>query len=328
AQRGATAALEELARRAGTVQRRTECAEIAARALLALRRHALAAELYSAASEGSSNAERLQRIADLLRKTHRREEHKLDTASAADVVRSALVLALEPQPAPARLDDLDAAVARKALRDEHTFQRVGARIAAMHRQMGLVDVPTAAAQDLLLAELDTTAEGDSNEGFRVTARAGAGAAAVSLTAFLAIEDGRPRVLCIDTCGLLIGEHVLSLAVAGRLSAAARFLTWQRPRFDPASREPELCAARGSGARRPPPHPPCPAQLPSTGCGPTSSRGSTDGPTSREKHRSGPPAIPTTRTRSAISPRRWRQWAISRARPAFGTSARRGATRVA
>ena len=243
AQRGATAALEELARRAGTVQRRTECAEIAARALLALRRHALAAELYSAASEGSSNAERLQRIADLLRKTHRREEHKLDTASAADVVRSALVLALEPQPAPARLDDLVAAVARKALRDEHTFQRVGARIAAMHRQMGLVDVPTAAAQDLLLAELDTTAEGDSNEGFRVTARAGAGAAAVSLTAFLAIEDGRPRVLCIDTCGLLIGEHVLSLADAGRLSAAARFLTWQRTRFDPAARDQELSAAR-------------------------------------------------------------------------------------
>src|SRR5205823_3238482 len=241
--RGATAALDELARRAGTVQRRTECAELAARSLVAMRRHALAAQLYAAASEGSSNAERLQRLADLLRKTRRREDRTLNPASAADIVRSVLVLALEPTLDPAHVDDLVAAVARKALRDEHTFRRIGARIAAMHRQMGLADMPTPAAQDLLLAELDTTVEGDSTEGFRVTARAGSGAAAVSLTAFLAIEDGRPRVLCIDNCGLLIGEHALALVDAGRLSAASRFLTWQRTRFETAAHDQELSAAR-------------------------------------------------------------------------------------
>ena len=203
----------------------TQILAMAAYQLLAHREYDLAADLAEQASSGQSNAAQLLVFVDILRRTERHEEMKLEASNPEQWARRFIatlmkdgvegILAMAGSRLKDELKDLetdDLELLEQLLRSR------------MDRQV-LAEMGIDAALDLSLSQVKVeVSEDGTGKGLRVEAGI-PGSGDPPLVAYLIKENDGLELLSFADQGSLIADHALSLLDADQVEVAKTWLEW-------------------------------------------------------------------------------------------------------
>ena len=204
--------------------RRREAQTQAAGILAMLRIYPAAAALVNDAAQGSPNAAQLRMQADLLRKTTRIEEMKVDPAdpksawqqAVAEVARSASI---------DTLDKFGTADAREVFGEEGIRERAAKaasrKVMNQMRQQGGEFMA-----DVAMAAIEMQQDGSDDVGYRLRARAVTGTPD-GMTIYVVKEDGAYKVAGSHSSPPALALRALRLAGKNDLAGARQWLDWAR-----------------------------------------------------------------------------------------------------
>lgn len=231
----ATAALDPSVRRE---------VQTAAGGLLALLRYyPAAAELVSAAAPGAPNASQLRQQAEVLRKTVRHEELKLDAATPASFLKTAFLDVFNDTPR----DVLNQRFATKDVAD--VFGEKGRRELAREEQNKSnkalflkKDPQSVLIADFAMSAIEITQDGDEKVGLRLRGRAPGAGNVGEFTIYMVREKDQYRMAGSDDSTPELALRALRLAEENDVAAARRWLDWAREHVsgggdDPVASEP-------------------------------------------------------------------------------------------
>jgi tetratricopeptide (TPR) repeat protein len=209
--------------------------------LMVLRYYPAAADLISAAAQGSPNAAQLRAQADMIRKATRYEDFKVDPNDAASLMKSVF---LEIFTGTTSEDDLNKRYAtadvaeifagknmskrrRAASNDESDVNALAAKRALLKK-----DMQSKVIADLAISAFMFQKDGDENVGIRLRGRApgapnsGNGGKS-EFTAYVVRENGQYRFAATDDSPAEFGLRALRLAEKNEVPAARQWLDWAR-----------------------------------------------------------------------------------------------------
>ena len=206
--------------------------------LALLRYYPAAAELSSAAAQGSSSAAQTRAMADVLRKTVRFEDMKLEASDPESLFRLAvldLFKGVTEEELNLRYATKEAALVFGDWKDE------GAEPAAKRTQLKRViareDAQTKFYADLALSSFTIERDGDEKVGIRLRGRSAGIGRSDTFTAYVVREDGKYRVAASDTTPAELALQALRRAEAGDAAAARQWLDWAREHVKGGSDDP-------------------------------------------------------------------------------------------
>jgi Flp pilus assembly protein TadD/transglutaminase-like putative cysteine protease len=192
-----------------------------------MRLYPLAADLFSAAAQGATNASELRSRAEAMRKTKRSED--LQIADDPQGLVKKMLLAV------ARNDFDDDAALPFLTKEAHELYADAAKEIAESKRAGMHSVRSdddglsnSFMADFVLGNVQFVQDGSEELGYRVKMRSPyAGQPGPDDTVWVVREDGKYKVAATgDQLGAL-GVRALRLADAGKLEAARQWLDWAR-----------------------------------------------------------------------------------------------------
>ncbi len=202
-------------------------------ALMVLRHYPAAADLLGAAAQGAPNAAQLRAQADMIRKTMRHEDVKIDPNDAASVMRSVFLEMFTGDVSEEELNrryataDVAEIFAGESTRDrERRYRRDPAQIAGK-RAIRKKDAQAKVIADLAISAFTFQKDGDETIGIRLRGRAPGGARKSEFTAYLVRENGQYRFAATDDSPAEFGLRALKLAEKNDVAAARQWLDWAR-----------------------------------------------------------------------------------------------------
>jgi tetratricopeptide (TPR) repeat protein len=223
---GTGAAIKETQKLFSDPGRRRNALEIAAGRLVGLRFYPEAVVLLSEAAKGSPNAARLNARIDMLKRVRRHEEITWPEDDPASVVKQFFVAVFGVvEPRPEDLSDLLGRRSIDAFRDlEKDMKDLKDPPRRLARSTG---IPTDSVADIALAVYDITAEGNDRVGYRLRARSAPMLFDDQQTIFVVREEGKFRILALETADPELGSEVLRRLDRGDLEGARQILDWLR-----------------------------------------------------------------------------------------------------
>ncbi|HEX7809740.1 MAG TPA: hypothetical protein VF608_13480, partial [Thermoanaerobaculia bacterium] len=211
--------------------------------LMILRHYPAAADLLSAAAQGAPNAAEIRAQADMIRKTIRHEDVKLDPTDAASLMRSvfldlftnnATVEELNKKYATA---DVAEVFGEDGLKDRARRER-GFDANAAKRMLQRRDAQAKVVADLAISAFTFQKDGDENVGVRLRGRSPGGMQQQpEFTAYIVRENGQYRVAATGDSPAEFGLRALKLAEKNEVTAARQWLDWAREHVSGGSDDP-------------------------------------------------------------------------------------------
>ena len=204
--------------------KRREAQTMAGGLLAMLRIYPAAAALINDAAQGSPNAAQLRMQADLLRKTVRIEEIKVDPADPKSAWQQA-VAEFARSGSEEALERFGTADARAVFAEEGIRERAGKagnrKVMNQMRQQGGEFMA-----DVALAAIEMQQDGSDTVGHRLRARAVTGTAD-GMTIYVVKEDGAYKVAGSHSSQPALALRALRLAEKNDLAGARQWLDWAR-----------------------------------------------------------------------------------------------------
>jgi hypothetical protein len=212
--------------------------------LMLLRHYPAAADLLAAAAQGAPNAAELRAQADLIRKTTRYEDVKLDPNDAASLMKS---IFLDLFTGNATAEDLNKRYATADVaemfdaesKEERTRRRRGnsAGAVAAKRAMLRKDEQAKMIADFAISAFTYQKDGDESIGIRLRGRAPGGGLKSDFTAYVVRENGQYRFAATADSPAEFGLRALKLAEKNEVAAARQWLDWAREHVSGGSDDP-------------------------------------------------------------------------------------------
>lgn len=206
--------------------KRRDIQSTAASTLAVMRVYGPAADLLSEAARGLNNAAQLRMQADLMRKTVRHEDLKLDRNDPQSLFKSVLVDFLTGVPEK-ELDKYDSADVR-VIFEEDGLHAKEVKTSANARELKKAIANSATSKfmaDIAISAVQIQQDGDEKVGFRLRSR---GADSSNLgTAYVVKENGEYRFSGSDSVPPELALRALRLAETNDLAAARQWLDWAR-----------------------------------------------------------------------------------------------------
>ncbi|HEX2835606.1 MAG TPA: DUF3857 domain-containing protein [Thermoanaerobaculia bacterium] len=223
---------------------RREAMTTAGSVLMLLRQYPAAADLLSAAAQGAPNAAQIRAQADLIRKTMRHEDVKLDPNDATSLLKNVF---LDMFVGNVDSEDLNKRYATADVAD--VFDGEGKADRARRRQSsdaGTLMVKRALKKrneeakmiaDFAMSAFTFQKDGDENVGIRLRGRAPGGGVKSDFTAYVVRENGQYRVAATGESPAEFGLRALKLADRNEVAAARQWLDWAREHITGGSDDP-------------------------------------------------------------------------------------------
>jgi tetratricopeptide (TPR) repeat protein len=206
--------------------KRREIQSTAASTLAVMRLYGPAADLLAEAARGLNNAGQLRMQADLMRKTVRHEDLKLDRNDPQSLFKSVLVDFLTGIPEK-ELDKYDSADVR-VIFEEDGIRAKEVKTGASARALKKAIANSATSKlmaDIAISAVQIQQDGDEAVGFRLRSR---GADSSNLgTAYVVKENGEYRFSGSDSVPPELALRALRLAEKNDVAAARQWLDWAR-----------------------------------------------------------------------------------------------------
>jgi tetratricopeptide (TPR) repeat protein/transglutaminase-like putative cysteine protease len=212
---GAAAALKELG--AYDVNTRRTYAGAVGQTLIRLRLYPQAADILDSAVQGAPNASAARPYIDIVRKTKRLEDVKVDPSDPHSMMKDFFLAFGTGDKKPLAALFAPGLIGDDELDQVYTIVRAA-------RASG--EIPPAVLADLSYSGSTVQVDGNEKSGYRFRVRADAGAVQ-TLTIFATHENGRYVVRAMTGTSDLIGHAALRFADAGDLDSARIWLNWLR-----------------------------------------------------------------------------------------------------
>ena len=203
--------------------KRRDAQTTAARTLTMLRLYPAAAALVSDAAQGAPNAAQLRMQADVLRKTVRAEDRKLDPSDPKSVWYQSMAEF-------GRTGSLDSIESLGTAELREVFKEDGIRGSASKKGSGKMlremRLQGAFVTDIGMAALDMQQDGSEAAGYRLRGRAPVGKTD-GLTVYVVRENGAYRLAGSDGMPPALALRALRLAEQNDLAGARQWLDWAR-----------------------------------------------------------------------------------------------------
>ncbi|HET8798240.1 MAG TPA: tetratricopeptide repeat protein, partial [Thermoanaerobaculia bacterium] len=199
-------------------------------ALMILRHYPPAADLLSAAAQGAPNAAQLREQADMIRKTIRHEDLKIDPNDAASLLKAVF---LDLFTGDVSEEDLNKRYATADVAEIFSGESVRERArrdperSEMKKILKRMDAQAKVVADLAVSAFTFQKDGDENVGIRLRGRAPGGTSRSEFTAYLVRENGQYRFAATDDSPAEFGLRALKLAEKNEVAAARQWLDWAR-----------------------------------------------------------------------------------------------------
>jgi len=213
-------------------QRRDAMAE-AGGGLMYLRFYPAAADLVSAAAQGSPNAAELRAQADMIRKAVRHEDVKIDPNDATSLMKSVFLEIFSGNEDEEDLNkryataDVAEFFSGDSKSDKERASKLSGESKKVHRSIKKKDVQSKVIADLAISAFTFQKDGDENVGIRLRGRAPNGGSKSEFTAYLVRENGQYRFAATDDSPAEFGLRALKLAEKNDVAAARQWLDWAR-----------------------------------------------------------------------------------------------------
>jgi tetratricopeptide (TPR) repeat protein len=202
-------------------------------ALMILRYYPAAADLLSAAAQGAPNAAQLRAQADMIRKTIRHEDVKIDPNDAASLMKAVFLELFTGDVSEEDLNkryataDVAEIFAGESARDRARKRNGDSGSVAAKRAIKKKDVQSKVIADLAISAFTFQKDGDENIGIRLRGRAPGGAKKSEFTAYLVRENGQYRFAATDDSPAEFALRALRLSEKNDVTAARQWLDWAR-----------------------------------------------------------------------------------------------------
>lgn len=202
-------------------------------ALMILRFYPAAADLLSAAAQGSPNAAQLRAQADMIRKTIRHEELKIDPNDAASLMKAVFLEMFTGDVTEEELNkryataDVAEIFTGESARSRARRQSSDSSSVAAKRALAKKDIQSKVIADLAISAFTFQKDGDENVGIRLRGRAPGGTTKAEFTAYLVRENGQYRFAATDDSPPEFALRALKLADKNEVAAARQWLDWAR-----------------------------------------------------------------------------------------------------
>jgi tetratricopeptide (TPR) repeat protein len=206
--------------------------------LAAMRQYPPAAELFSAAAQGASNAAQLRTQADLLRKIVRSEDIRIDTSKPESMLRMVLLeffKGASEEDIARRYTTTDGAAIFNGtgLREKKHDARSGKVKKAMRRK----DADSLFVADIALSAFEVQVDGDEAVGLRLRGRIPGGGADSQMDLYLVKENGAYKFAGDNKNPHELGLRAFRHAEKNELVAARQWLDWAREHVSGGSDDP-------------------------------------------------------------------------------------------
>ncbi len=214
---------------------RREAMTAAGGALILLRNYPAAGELLNAAAQGAPNAAQIRAQADVIRKTVRHEDVKLDTNDAASLMKAVFLELFTGDTTPEELNKRYAtADVAEFFDDEGKSERAQRRrgtsseMAIVRRAIKKRDAQSNMIADFAISAITIQKDGDENVGIRLRGRASGGVGKTGdFTAYVVRENGQYKFAATGDSPAEFGLRALKLAEKNDVVAARQWLDWAR-----------------------------------------------------------------------------------------------------
>lgn len=213
----------EIARDSG---HRAPALKIAATILRNLRMYAASAELVTAELEGEANAAQILAQVQMLRNTRPYQE-RIKSDDPRSAVQRLFQWFIDPDSFDA--DPLEEFVYFIATVPAHAKRQMLVRQGgALRTQFERLDTPREIVADTVISNMQMAVEGDDKRGYRIRVQP---AGAQPRTAFVALLNGRYRLLGLGQNLTGVGVEALRSLESGNTAAARQWLDWAREDMD-------------------------------------------------------------------------------------------------